>query len=336
VKILCTGGAGYVGSACLRWLLKHGHDAVAYDNLSEGNQEAVPEGRLIVGDILDRAALTQAIKDHGSEAVMHFAAVASVPESINDPDLYYRINVIGTKYVLDAMRDCGVELIVFSSTAATYAFTDQMPLTEESDQAPQVPYGTTKLSAEWMINDYRKAYGIGYTLLRYFNASGADPDGGFGEDHRDERHLIPLTLQVALGKREKLLVYGKDFDTRDGSCIRDYVHTDDLGQAHQLAIEALKPGEGHSYNLGNGNGTSVLEVVQACERISGQAIQYDLVGPRPGDPATLVTSPDKIIGELGWSPQYSDINQIVETTWRWHQMHPDGYAGSKDTAQVSA
>jgi UDP-glucose 4-epimerase len=327
MNILLTGGAGYIGSACLRWLIKHGHDPVAYDNLSEGNAAAVPDAdrRLVVGDLSDTAKMTEVMKARKIHAVMHFAAVASVPESIADPDGYYRINVVGTKNVLDAMRASGVSRIVFSSTAATYAFNTEMPLRETSAQIPETPYGSTKLAAEWMIREYARAYHMGYTTLRYFNASGADPDGQHGESRRHEGHLIPLTLNVAIGKREKLLVYGGDWDTRDGSCVRDYVHTDDLAQAHQLAVESLEPGVARAYNLGSGTGTSVLEVLHACESVVGRPIRHEIVGRRPGDPGTLIATPEKIIKELGWAPRYTDIRAVAETAWRWHSSHPDGY-----------
>jgi UDP-glucose 4-epimerase len=328
MNILLTGGAGYIGSACLRWLLRHGHEPIAYDNLSEGNRAAVPQAdaRLVVGDLADADRMAEVMTAHKIEAVMHFAALASVPDSIADPDGYYTVNVVGTKNVLDAMRRAGVSRIVFSSTAATYGFDCEMPLREESAQLPQTPYGTTKLAAEHMIKDYARAYNMGYTILRYFNASGADPDGHFGEDRRHEAHLIPLTLSVATGKREKLLIYGDDWETRDGSCVRDYVHTDDLAQAHQLAIEALEPGVGRAYNLGSGTGTSVLEVLRACEAVVGRPIRHEIVGRRPGDPGTLIATPEKIVKELGWSPKLTDIRDIAETAWRWHNSHPEGYA----------
>ncbi len=331
MKILVTGGAGYVGSACLRWLLRRGHDPIAFDSLAQGNRGAVPEGRLVVGDIEDREALGAALARHQSEAVMHFAAVASVPESVADPELYYRVNVGGTKNVLDAMREHGVERIVFSSTAATYGFQAEMPLREDSPRLPETPYGKTKLAAEWLIEDYRRAYGIGCVLLRYFNASGADPDGEYGEDRRDEHHLIPLVLQAALGKRDELRICGADWPTQDGTCVRDYVHTDDLAQAHQLAIEALSPGEGRVYNVGSGRGFSVREVLAACEEVVGHAIPQRVVERRPGDPAVLIASSDKLASELGWKPRYRDVRAIVETAWRWHQRCPDGYA-SKTTS----
>jgi UDP-glucose 4-epimerase len=327
MKILLTGGAGYVGSACLRWLLGHGHDPIAYDNLVEGNVAAVPDApsRLVVGDIADTSSLAQVLRQRGIDAVMHFAALASVPESIADPEAYYRINVAGTKSVLDAMRAAGVSKILFSSTAATYGFHAEMPLREDSPQTPETPYGTTKLAAEWLIKDYARAYGLSYTLLRYFNASGADPDGRFGEDRRHESHLIPLIFHVATGRRPKVLVYGGDYPTRDGTCVRDYVHTSDLAQAHQRAVEGLKPGMGRAYNLGSGSGVTVLEVLQACEEIIGRPIAHEVVDRRPGDPDVLIASPQRIIQELGWSPRYMDIRDIVRTAWEWHRSHPNGF-----------
>ncbi|MFO0944574.1 MAG: UDP-glucose 4-epimerase GalE [Planctomycetota bacterium] len=325
MKILLTGGAGYIGSTTLRWLLKNGHDPIAYDNLSAGNRKAIPADRLVVGDLSDIPAMVKAMREHRIEAVMHFAALASVPESVSDPDAYYRVNVIGTKNLLDAMLEAGVKKIVFSSTAATYGNREQMPIREDDPQNPEHAYGRSKLAAEWMIRDYSRAYGLGYASLRYFNASGADSDGEFGEHRKSESHLIPLALYVAIGKRPQLQVCGADWDTRDGTCIRDYVHVEDLAQAHQLAIEAIQPGRGTEYNLGTGTGVSVLEVVKACGEVVGNSIKYEVVGRRPGDPAVLVTTPEKIVRELGWKPKYTDIKSIIETAWRWHQKHPNGY-----------
>ncbi|CAN5897171.1 UDP-glucose 4-epimerase GalE [soil metagenome] len=328
MKIVLTGGAGYIGSACLRWLLRHGHDPIAFDNLSEGNRGAVPEGRLVIGDILDTERLAAVLREHRAEALMHFSALASVPDSINDPDNYYRVNVLGTKSVLDALRMAEVPRIVFSSTAATYAFDAEMPLREDSPQVPETPYGTTKLAAERMIQDYARAYHLGYAILRYFNAAGADPDGRHGEDRRHESHLIPLTLQVAVGRREKLKIYGGDWETRDGTCVRDYIHTEDLAQAHQLAVENIGPGVGRIYNLGSGTGTTIWEVLRACEKAVGKPIAHEVVERRPGDPGILIASPEKITKELGWSPRYPEIGAIVETAWNWHKNHPGGYQGS--------
>ena len=325
MRLLLTGGAGYVGSACLRWLIKHGHDPIAFDNLVEGNRAAVPEERLVVGDIEDRDALGRVMTDREIEGVMHFAAVASVPESIRNPELYWRTNLQGTKNVLDAMNDSGVKRIVLSSTAATFSFDAEMPLTEDSAQEPQVPYGTTKLACERLIADYGVAYDIGYAFLRYFNASGADPDGRFGEDRSCESHLIPLILRVAASRCEKVLLYGDDWDTRDGTCVRDFIHTDDLAQAHQLVIEHLQPKMGLAYNLGTGKGTTVMEVLKACEMAVGRSIVHEIVGRRPGDPGVLVASHDRIASELAFKPKFTTIEQIVETAWRWHSAYPDGY-----------
>jgi UDP-glucose 4-epimerase len=328
MKILLTGGAGYVGSACLRWLLEHGHDPIAYDNLSEGNTAAVPGAseRLIVGEIADTDALARAMRDRGVEAVMHFAALASVPESVADPESYYRVNVGGTKSVLDAMRAAGVRRVVFSSTCATYGFHAEMPLREDSPQLPETPYGKTKLACEWLIDDYARAYGLGHALLRYFNAAGADPGGDYGEDRRHEGHLIPLVLHAAVGKRPKVMIYGTDYPTRDGTCERDYIHTADLAQAHQLAVEAIEPGKGRAYNIGTGTGATVLEVLRACEEAVGRPIPHEFAGRRPGDPAVLIGSADRLRSELGWSPRYPDIRDIVRTAWDWHRRHPDGFS----------
>jgi UDP-glucose-4-epimerase GalE len=330
MKVLLTGGAGYVGSACLRWLLANGHDPIAYDNMLEGNIAAVPDApdRLIVGDIAETDRLAEVLQSRKVDAVMHFAALASVPDSVADPEAYYRINVVGTKCVLDAMLKASVRRILFSSTAATYGFHTGMPLLENSPQLPETPYGSTKLAAEWLIKDYARAYGLGYTFLRYFNASGADPDGNFGEDRRREAHLVPLIFHAALGRRAKIMICGSDYPTPDGTCVRDYVHTADLAQAHQLAVESLDPGMGRAYNLGSGKGVSVLEMVRACEAVVGRSIPHEIADRRPGDPAVLVATPEKIIRELGWSPRYSEVGEIVRTAWAWHCRFPGGYAKS--------
>lgn len=326
MRLLLTGGAGYVGSACLRWLLKQGHEAIAYDDLSEGNREAVPDDRLVIGDILDTDRLADALREHRIEAVMHFAAVASVPESIVNPDLYWRVNLGGTKSVLDAMRTAGVNRIVFSSTAATYSFDAPMPLNEDSPQDPQVPYGTSKLAAEWIIADYARAYEMGFALLRYFNASGADADGQHGEARRHEGHLIPLILYAAQGRRDKVKIFGGDWPTRDGTCERDYIHVEDLAAAHELTVKALQVGDRRAYNLGTGRGATVREVLNACEEVVGRPIPHEVAERRPGDPPILVASPARIQQELGWQPQYTNIRDIVATAWRWHEAHPQGYA----------
>lgn len=337
MRILMTGGAGYVGSACLRWLLKRGHDPVAYDNLTEGNVAAVPDPdrRLIEGDILDPDGLIAAMTGGGFDAVMHFAALAIVPESVTDPDRYWTTNVVGTLNVLNAMRAAGVPRIVFSSTAATYAFTDKMPLTEADLQDPQTPYGTSKLAAERLIADFSRAYDLGYAILRYFNASGADIDGGYGEDRRHETHLIPLVFAAALGHREAITVFGDDWPTPDGTCVRDYIHTQDLASAHERCLEAIEPGLGRAYNLGSGVGCSVLDVIKAAEAVSGRSIPVRIGPRRPGDPAVLVASSEKIQRELGWSMTSSDLETIVESSWKWHVEHPSGFAAAPAPGTMS-
>lgn len=333
MRVLCTGGAGYVGSACLRWLIAHGHDAIAYDNLCEGNAASVPGDRLVVGDILDRQALSKALREHGAEAVIHFAALASVPDSIAKPSEYWRANVEGTRNVLEAMREVGVRRIVASSTAATYSFAVKMPITEDSDQIPQVPYGTTKLAAEWLYREYGKAYGLGHASLRYFNASGADADGRHGEARRSESHLIPLVFQTALGQRGALKIYGGDWPTEDGTCVRDFVHVQDLAEAHRLVVEALAPGEGRAYNIGTGKGITVMQVLRACEAAAGRPIAHEIVERRPGDPGVLVADPSRLMNQLKWKPVRSDIQTIVQDAWRWHSSHPQGYGQTRAGAE---
>ena len=325
MRFLVTGGAGYVGSACLRHLLANGFEAVAYDNLVQGHREAVPEGRLVVGDIADTDALADAMRSINANAVMHFAAATCVGESVDDPEYHYRNNIGGTLSLLNAMRSAGVKRMLFSSTCATYGLNPKVPMAEDSVQDPCSPYARTKLAVEWMIRDFAHAYGLGFTLLRYFNAAGASPDGEHGEDHNPENHLIPLTLQVPLGQRKKLMVFGKDYPTPDGTCLRDYVHVDDLAQAHRLAIQATSPTTTEVFNIGTGTGSSVLEVIRACESVSGTSIPFDVVDRRPGDPPALVASPSKLINKLGWKPRYTDIRETVKTAWRWHKSHPQGY-----------
>jgi UDP-glucose 4-epimerase len=326
MKIFVTGGAGYVGSACLRLLVAQGHDAVAFDNLSEGHRLAVPQGRLIEGDIRDTEALTRAMKDHGAEAVMHFAAATYVGESVTNPDYHYGNNIGGTLSLLRAMRESNVNRLLFSSTCATYGDNPKPPMNEQAEQIPCSPYARTKLAVEWMIRDFAHAYGLGFTILRYFNASGADRDGEFGENHEPETHLIPLLLQVALGQRDKLMLYGDDYPTPDGTCIRDYVHTDDLASAHLLAIMATTPKTAEVFNIGTGQGQSVREVHAACEAVTGRKIPLEVTARRPGDAPALVADPTKLKSKLGWKPQFEDIRKTVETAWSWHQRYPKGYA----------
>jgi len=309
----------------MRLFAERGHEVWVYDNLCQGHERAVPPGRLIKGDLADTHALECALRQHDLEAVIHFAAFAFVNESVQDPAKYYRNNLVGTLNLLDAMRRCRVARIVFSSTCATYGVPEKVPITEDEPQKPINPYGRTKLAIEWALADYAAAYGLGYAALRYFNAAGASPEGDLGEDHDPEPHLIPLVLQVALGQRPSIQVFGTDYPTPDGTCVRDYIHVNDLAEAHLLALGCLEPGRGLAYNLGIGKGYSVREVVQTCEDVTGRRITT-VEGPRrPGDPPVLVASPERALRELGWKPHFTDLREIVKTAWRWHQGHPHGY-----------
>ncbi len=326
MRILVTGGAGFVGSACLRHLLAHGYEALAYDNLAQGHPKAVPDGRLVVGDIADTQMLTKTLRDFKADAVMHFAAATYVGESVSNPEYHYRNNIGGTLSLLGAMREAGVKRMLFSSTCATYGMNPKVPMGEDSAQEPFSPYARTKLAVEWMIRDFAHAYGMGFTLLRYFNAAGADADGQFGEDHRPENHLIPLVLQVALGQKSHIDVFGTDYPTPDGTCLRDYVHTEDLAQAHRLAIQATTESTANVFNIGTGTGNSVFEIIAACEAVTGIKIARKISPRRPGDPPALVASPRKLIEELSWKPRYTDIKDIIATAWSWHKSHPNGYS----------
>jgi UDP-glucose 4-epimerase len=326
MNVMVVGGAGYIGSHAVRMLLDAGHRVCVYDNLSRGHRQAVPAGMLVEGELADREKLVATLREQQIDAVMHFAAFALVNESVNDPALYYRNNVIATLELLDAMRAADVKKIVFSSTTATYGAPEIIPIPESTPQHPINPYGFTKLVVEQALADYAAAYGFAYAALRYFNAAGARPDGTIGEDHSPETHLIPIVLQVALGQRECITVFGTDYPTPDGTCIRDYIHIDDLGAAHLLAMEKLEPGKGICVNLGTGRGTSVREIIDACREVTGHPIP-EQVGPRrAGDPPELVADASLARRLLGWTPRYTDVSSIVETAWNWHQSHPQGYA----------
>jgi UDP-glucose-4-epimerase GalE len=325
MRVLLTGGAGYVGSHAGRILRAAGHEAWAYDNLTYGHRAAVPDGWLIEGDLTDRPRLEAALRAQRIEAVMHFAAFCYVGESVTDPARYYQNNVVGTLSLLDAMRAADVRRIVFSSTCATYGEPETTPITESEKQQPINPYGFTKLAIEHALADYARAYGFGYAALRYFNASGAAEDGTIGEDHDPETHLIPLVLQVALGQRPEILVFGDDYPTPDGTCIRDYVHVDDLATAHLAALERLAPGIELKLNLGTGRGASVREVIEACRQATGHPIPERIVARRPGDPPLLVADAALARRTLAWEPRYAGIAPIVASAWRWHRTHPAGF-----------
>ncbi len=326
MRILVTGGAGYVGGACLRYIGRQGHEVLAYDNLCEGHPTAVANHELVVGDIADTPKLTAVLREFRADAVMHFAAATCVGESVEDPEYHYRNNIGGTLSLLNAMREAGVKRMLFSSTCATYGMSQKVPMGEDTPLDPFSPYARTKLAVEWMIRDFSHAYGLGFTLLRYFNAAGAEPDGSYGECHTPETHLIPLVLAVALGQRQSLKVFGTDYPTPDGTCLRDYIHVHDLASAHLLAIEKTALDTRQVFNVGTGNGNSVLEIVAACERVTKKAVPLEHVARRPGDPPALVADPSKLMRELGWKPTYTSIEKIVETAWSFHQRHPNGYA----------
>lgn len=325
MRILVTGGAGYIGGFTVHRLLADGHTVVVYDNLSAGHRPAVPPGLLHVGDLADTARLDHLFTAERIDAVVHFAASCYVGESVTDPAKYYRNNVANTLTLLETVRRHGVKRFVFSSTCATYGVPDVVPIPEDHPQRPVNPYGNTKLAVEFMLRDYT-AYGLGFAALRYFNASGASADGTRGEHHNPETHLIPLALQVALGQRQHLSVFGTDYPTPDGTCVRDYIHVEDLAEAHALALGAIVPGEGKAWNVGTGSGSSVREVIRTCEEVSGRKIAV-VEGPRrAGDPPALVATGDKLRRELGWVPKYPTLRQIVETAWAWHRQNPKGYS----------
>ena len=323
--VLVTGGAGYVGSHAVRLLDQQGVDLWVYDNLSEGHRQAVRAERLIVGDLTDRAKLEAILREKRVQAVMHFAASAYVGESVENPAKYYQNNLVGTLSLMEAMRAAGVRRMVFSSTCATYGVPQKIPITEDEKQQPINPYGFTKLAIERALSDYAHAYGWGYAALRYFNACGAASGGEIGEDHDPETHLIPLVLQAALGQRKEVLIYGNDYPTPDGTCIRDYIHVDDLATAHLAALERIDAGGQTKLNLGTGHGVSVREVIDACCRVADREIPSRVVARRPGDPPVLVADAGRAERELDWHPRYITIESIVETAWRWHQSHPHGY-----------
>jgi UDP-glucose 4-epimerase len=324
MNILVTGGAGYIGSVVTEELVKDGHRVTVYDSLYKGHRAAVdPQANFIEGDLMDGERLKKAFEENEIEAVIHMAADSLVGESVGDPSKYYRNNVIAGLSLLDAMRDCGVRKIVFSSTAATYGEPEKQPIEETDPTNPTNPYGETKLAFEKTLHWYERAYKIRYASLRYFNAAGATER--CGEHHDPETHLIPLVLQAATGRIPHLEIYGENYPTRDGTCVRDYIHVVDLARAHILALDILDE-RSRIYNLGcGGKGYTVLEVIDAARAVVGHDIPYKVGERRPGDPAVLIASSERIRRELGWSPQFQDLRLIIESAWNWMQKHPDGY-----------
>jgi UDP-glucose 4-epimerase len=326
MTILVTGGAGYIGSHCVAQLLASNEDVVIVDNLQQGHRSAILGGKLYVGDIRDPEIMDQVFTENKIEAVIHFAANSLVGVSMQEPYAYYHNNVFGTLCLLEQMNRYGVNKIIFSSTAATYGEPEQVPIVESDRTVPTNTYGETKLAMERMMHWFDLAHQIKYVSLRYFNAAGAHESGKIGEDHDPETHLVPLILQVPLGSREYISIYGDDYPTKDGTCIRDYLHVTDLADAHLLAMDKLRNGgESDVYNLGSGSGFSVKEMIEVARKVTGHPIPSRVVARRAGDPAVLIASSDKIKKELGWNPRKDNVEAIIQDAWNWHKNHPNGY-----------
>ena len=325
MRIVVTGGAGYIGSHTVALLRSNGHEVTVLDNLSTGHPQAVPADCLVEWELANRTGLVQILRERQIDAVVHFAASCYVGESVTDPAKYYNNNLLGTLSLLDAMRAASIARIVFSSTCATYGVPTRVPITEDEPQEPVNPYGFTKLAIERALIDYGRAYGLGSVALRYFNASGAAANGQIGEDHDPETHLIPLVLQTALGQRSHVQIFGTDYPTPDGTCIRDYIHVEDLADAHLRALQRIRPGEFQAFNLGTGRGYSVREVVDLASKTTGRQIPVVEAPRRAGDPPELVAAADKARRELGWQPRHTTLDTIIESAWRWHRDHPRGY-----------
>ena len=326
MAVLVTGGAGYIGSHAVAALLEKGEQVVVVDNLQQGHKEAVLGGKLYVGDLRDADFLAKVFEENDIDGVIHFAANSLVGESMQNPGKYYHNNVYGTLCLLEQMNKAGVKRIVFSSTAATYGEPERVPIDEFDRTVPTNAYGETKLAMERMIRWFDVAHGIKFVSLRYFNAAGAHEGGRIGEDHSPESHLVPLVLQVALGQREHISVFGDDYATDDGTCVRDYIHVSDLADAHLLALERLRQGgESGIYNLGSGNGYSVKQVIDVSRRVTGHPIPAKIEPRRAGDPATLVASSRRAREELGWNPKREKLEDIIASAWQWHNRHPQGY-----------
>lgn len=326
MRLLVVGGAGYVGSHCVRALVDSGHEVTVYDNLSAGHRAAVhAQAQFVQGDLGDAGKLDALLGATRFDAVLHFAAFLNVGESVQQPLMYWDNNVARTLTLLRTMQQHNVKRLVFSSTCAVYGEPERLPIVEDLPKAPINPYGATKLAVEWLVQASAPAWGLGSMALRYFNASGAAADGSIGEDHKPETHLIPLILQVALGQRQNIKIYGNDYPTPDGTCIRDYVHVEDLADAHRLAVEACEPGQAEAYNVGTGNGFSVKQVVDAARAVTGHPIPAEETPRRAGDPPMLYADPSAIKKRLGWQARYTDVRRIVETAWQWHAARPHGF-----------
>ncbi|UXV35628.1 UDP-glucose 4-epimerase GalE [Staphylococcus sp. IVB6181] len=327
MSVLVLGGAGYIGSHAVHQLLDEGYDVAVVDNLGTGHRGAVPEAvRFYEGDIRDKAFLNQVFEKESVEGVFHFCAYSLVGESVQKPLEYFNNNVYGMQVLLEVMKAHDVNEIVFSSTAAVYGEPEVVPIQEDVQKAPTNPYGESKLMMEKMMHWCHNAYGVNYTALRYFNVAGAREDGTIGEDHNPETHLIPIVLEAALGQRDAITIFGVDYDTEDGSCVRDYLHVTDLIDAHILAYQYLKNGgESGAFNLGSSQGYSVIEIVEAARKATGETIKSEIGERRAGDPSKLIASSDKARKVLGWEPKHDDIEEIIATAWNWHRAHPNGY-----------
>ena len=325
MRVLVAGGAGYIGSNMTAMLSAEGHQPVVFDNLSKGHRSAVGRAEFVEGDLADYELLVETLKKYGIETVMHFASLIEVGESVQVPLKYYRNNVGGTLTLLGAMEAAGVEKFIFSSSAAVYGMPEKVPITEDCATEPINPYGETKLAIEKMCHYQSRTGKLRYASLRYFNACGAGNNCSLGEDHRPESHLIPLTIAAAMGKRSEIQIYGTDYSTADGTCIRDYIHIEDLCRAHLLAMDKLDENRELVYNLGNGKGYSVREVIETVKKVSGEDFKVVESARRPGDAPVLTSDATKAETELGWKPEFPELEKIVATAWRWHNEHPDGY-----------
>lgn len=326
MAVLVCGGAGYIGSHMVAALIEKGEEVIVLDNFQKGHRNAILGGTVYEGDVRDKNILNKIFSENTIDSVIDFAADSLVGESVHEPLKYFNNNIGGTINLLEVMKEYGVKHIVFSSTAATYGEPKNIPIKEEDDTIPTNPYGESKLAVEKILKWCDKAYGIKYTVLRYFNAAGAHVNGRIGEDHRPETHLIPIILEVALGKREFITIFGNNYETKDGTCVRDYIHVMDLVNAHSLALERLRMGgESRIYNLGNGQGFSVKEVIEVARKVTGKEIKDVVADRRAGDPAVLVASSNKAMDELSWILEYNSLETIIKTAWDWYKNHPNGY-----------